>query len=124
MGDDAAAAKHGISTRAIRRYRLTSESCPELAEVVHVKRVELSKGWLEEAKKARMEALSIGLTLARESDNLRDVTGFLKIVHDAVLADEMLNPPEVKPDELDRRGDVLASQESSGRQVHGSPSTH
>lgn len=123
LGDDTAAKKHGVSTRQIRRYRKEAQDVPDMAASVLIKRRELSAGWLQEAKKARMEALDLGLKLARGSDNLRDVTGFLKIVHDAVLADEMLNP-DVNPDELDRRGDGLGSQEKSDRQVHGSTATH
>lgn len=119
MGDDAAAAKHGLSTRQIRRYRATAQECPDMAKEVLEKRRELSRGWLEAAKKARMEALERGLALARTSDNLRDVTGFLKIVHDAVLADEMLG----SGDELDRRGDGLGGQEEAGREVQGIGST-
>ena len=125
LGDEAAAAKHGISTRTLRRYRKEAEPehCPPLAEVVLVKRQALSAHWLEEAKKARMEALARGLELARGSDNLRDVTGFLKIVHDAVLADEMLNAGAERH-ELDRRGDGLGSQEGPDREVQGRPTTH
>lgn len=121
MGEEAAAKKHRMSARQVRRYRKMSETRPDVSERVQSKRIELSKGWLEEAKKARMEALERGLELARKSDNLRDVTGFLKIVHDAVLADEMLNRP---PDELDRCSDGLVGQAGQGREVLGVSTTH
>jgi transposase-like protein len=116
LGDDAAAAKHGVSTRQLRRYRKDAETCPEVAAAVHEKRIQLSAGWLEDAKKARMEALGLGLNLARKSENLRDVTGFLKIVHDAVLADEMLNGSD---GQLDRSGNGVGSTQEPGREVPG-----
>lgn len=121
LGDEHAARKHKISERQIRRYRKAAQSCPALATGVLEKRRELSKDWLEEAKKARLEALARGLQLAKTSDNLRDVTGFLKIVHDAVLADEMLGGG----DELDRRSDGLAGQKEADREVpRGISTTH
>jgi hypothetical protein len=120
MGDEAAAKKHDISLRTLYRYRSVSNGDSELTAAVTEKRRELSAGWLAEAKKARMKALARGLQLAETSENLRDVTGFLKIVHDAVLADEMLNGGT---DELDRPGDGMEGQESQSRQVPGGAAT-
>jgi hypothetical protein len=121
MGDEDTAKKHGISERSVRRYRQSVESKPALAASVLEKRRELSKGWLEAAKQARMVALTRGMELVQTTENLRDVAGFLKIVHDAVLADEMLGEGEgsTDADELDRRSDGLGGTQEAHRQVQG-----
>ncbi len=123
MGDEAAAKKWNIGTRSIRRIREQALSDPdsELARVALEKRRALSEGWLDAAKQARMEALALGLGLAKSSDNLRDVTGFLKIVHDAVMADELLNKDD--GGELPGRGDEVARPPSAPTEVQGEAST-
>lgn len=124
IGDEKAAQKHGISLRTLYRYRSVANGDSELTAAVLEKKRALSEGWLVEAKKARMKALARGLQLAETSDNLRDVTGFLKIVHDAVLADEMLNgePPE-PTHELDRPSDGVEGQAVASGEVQGGTAT-
>lgn len=117
LGEEQAAAKYKLSTRQIRRYRKAAETCPNMSKGVLAKRAKLSEGWLVEARKARMLALEKGLQLVEESKNLREVTGFLKIVHDAVLSDEMLSGSD---GELDRPGHGVASAQAPGREVSGS----
>jgi hypothetical protein len=124
LGDEKAAKKNRISVRTLHRYKAVARDDAELTTAVTDKRRELSMAWLEDAKAARAKALARGLALAETSDNLRDVTGFLKIVHDAVLADEMLNGAEVDDDEQHRRGNGMEGSEGSDRQVPGGAETH
>ena len=90
IGDEAAARKHNVSTRTIVNYREKfsgdenfSRLCAELKETIVA-------DWLSSAKAARARLLSRVEALAATTDSLRDAAGALKIVHDAILAEEML----------------------------------
>lgn len=50
-----------------------------------------STDWRLEAEKAQLELLRRTVELANVSDNLRDVAGALKIVSDAILAENVVN---------------------------------
>lgn len=98
LGDEGAARKHGVSVRSVQRYRakhapLSRDLSPDLSGVagtVAALKETIIVDWLEGAREARRELLGRVMTLARETDSLRDAAGALKIVHDAVLAEEML----------------------------------
>jgi hypothetical protein len=128
MGDKAAAAKHGISDRQVRRYRVSAETSPDLAAAVLEKRRALtSDNWLRAAKAARQEALERGLELVRHKKaSLHGVTGFFKIVHDAVMAEELLLANgDGEADGLNRQRDGLAGQgEESPEAEGGGTTTH
>ena len=94
LGDDVAGAKHGLSTRTLRRYRerLVTEPDGEVASLVQVKRKALSERWLVATAEARDRLLAKVLTLAENADTeqLRDVVGALKIVHDANVSERVI----------------------------------
>lgn len=94
IGDAAAAEKHGVSVRTIGKYRATLRENPEgeLAELVQVKRKALSERWLRSTADARDKLLAKVLTLVdvADVDQLRDVVGALKIVHDANVSERVI----------------------------------
>lgn len=90
LGDEAAARKHNVSTRTLANYREKFAGDPNFSELCDALKRTLVADWLEGAREARRELLGRVMTLARETDSLRDAAGALKIVHDAVLAEEML----------------------------------
>lgn len=90
LGDEGAARKHNVSVRTIERYRAKHANVSGVSESVAAIKEVIAADWLEGAREARRELLGRVMTLARETDSLRDAAGALKIVHDAVLAEEML----------------------------------
>lgn len=91
LGDDAAAAKHNVSAKTVSRYREKYADDPAVSDLVHALKESVVADWLTSAKGARARLLSKVEALAMMSDDLRQVAGALKIVHDAVLAEELLS---------------------------------
>lgn len=91
LGDEAAAAKHNVSAKTIGRYREKYADDPIVSDLVRALKESVVADWLTSAKAARARLLSKVEVLALGSDDLRTVAGALKIVHDAVLAEELLN---------------------------------
>ncbi len=91
LGDEAAAAKHNVSAKTIGRYREKYADDPIVSGLVQRLKESVVADWLTSAKAARSRLLSKVEALALGSDDLRQVAGALKIVHDAVLAEELLS---------------------------------
>jgi len=91
LGDEAAAAKHNVSAKTIGRYREKYADDPVVSDLVRALKESVVADWLTSAKGARARLLSKVEALAMASDDLRQVAGALKIVHDAVLAEELLS---------------------------------
>lgn len=94
FGDEAAAEKHNVSTRSIRRYRARAESgdCPELAASVQAKRAAVAA----QRAAATLELLDFleakmreAATVAAGLGKLFEVAGAYKIVTDRISADRM-----------------------------------
>lgn len=94
LGDEAAARKHGISTRTIGNYRARLRGDPEgeIAGLFAIKRKAISERWLKATADARDKLLAKVLTLVEqaEAEQLRDVVGALKIVHDANVSERVI----------------------------------
>lgn len=94
LGDAAAAERHGVSVRTIGNYRALLRRDPEgeAAELFAVKRKAISERWLRSTADARDKLLAKVLTLVEkaEPEQLRDVVGALKIVHDANVSERVI----------------------------------
>jgi len=113
IGDREASAKHGVATRTLRRWRQDAKSDGQLAEQIRDKRAEVFKGWSERVVEARDAALARALELVKKSTELRDVVGCLKILHDAILAEDLLKHGR-QPDD----GDGLGGEARQGSPIH------
>ena len=94
LGDALAAKRHNVSVRTVESYRAKYASDPNVAELCGTLKKAVVEDWLAAAKGTRRKLLKRVDALADSTDDLRTVAGALKIVHDAVLADELLNRGE------------------------------
>lgn len=95
-GDEVAAARWGVSTRVIRRYRLLVETNQELAASFHQKKAELERAWIERAAVALIAAVEFLTRAAREADPrnpeiIHAVAGALKILNEAILTSQVID---------------------------------
>lgn len=104
LGDSDAAKKHRISLRTLYRYKKQREA-PAVAAVVTAAKEAIHATWLESAKDGRGKLLRIVLErCARDDSALRDVVGALKIINDAILAEQLLEQDPDGRRALDRDG--------------------
>lgn len=84
LGEEAAATKHGISSRTVRRYKAESATNPELSELVQEKRRVISESLTESARETTRKLLawmgeSSELLDKNDRLNLYTITGAAKI---------------------------------------------
>lgn len=90
LGDSDAAKKHRISLRTLYRYRKQGDN-PAVSERVTAAKEAVHATWLETAIAARRRLLDIVLERAqRDETSAREIVGALKIVNDAILAEQVL----------------------------------
>lgn len=90
-GDKAAAQRHGVSVRTLYNYRERVRNDAELSKLCSEKKAAISEGWVESVRRVRLTALQKMETLIHLSDDLREVTGALKILNDAILAERVVS---------------------------------
>lgn len=90
LGDKRTAERFGISTKTIQRYRADFAEDEAMSEQVAELKTALSRDWLDEAKRVRRRLLA-RLDDKADVAEIRDVAGALKIVHDAVLAEQIVS---------------------------------
>ena len=90
LGCDAAATKNGVSLDTVTRYRAAVAADPILRERAVSKKAPVVASWIEKTAAARETLLDRVLQLAALSDDLHDVTGAYKIVHDSNVAERVI----------------------------------
>jgi hypothetical protein len=83
LGDEAAAKKHGVSTKTVQRYRAATRTDTKLSEAVQAEKLAMMGTWREQLREARQKLLGRVMELSAEDKNLFHVSGALKIVNDA-----------------------------------------
>jgi transposase-like protein len=90
-GDESAARKHGVSLRTVERWR--REVAARSGGIAAGKRqAVVDEIWEVAAARVQLALLARVEVLAAASDDLRQVAGALKIVSDAQLATQVVNP--------------------------------
>lgn len=92
FGDRATVKRHGISVRTLQRYRAKMATDPAMACAVAEKAKALDAAWLETGKRARLRFIARMEELAETETDLHKVSGAFKLLSDAMLASEILNP--------------------------------
>jgi len=92
LGVTGVAAKYKIAPDTVRVYKREYAETPEVKALMIEAEEAAKLEWLSVADEARRVLLQRVLTLAGKSENLREVTGALKIVSDAVLAEQVVKP--------------------------------
>lgn len=90
LGDAIAAQQHCLSERTIQRYRAKYAEDPTVSGLVAEQKKKLTADWIDRTATARNRILTKVLTLVDGSDNLREVVGALKIVHDANVSEKVI----------------------------------
>lgn len=90
LGDAAAAEKHGVSERTIKRYRQRHADSPSVSPLVTQYKEAIAADWIEQTTDARARILNKVLALVDIADDLHKVVGALKIVHDANVSERII----------------------------------
>ena len=91
LGDAEAAKLHGISAASVGRYRRRLKDAPELIEAAQVEKQANSADWRERLKAVKLAVLAKVEEAAGKSDNLYHLSGALKILSDADVAERALD---------------------------------
>lgn len=101
VGDEQAAARWGVCTKTLQRYRARLANDPELARAVKATSQKLDAEW----RTARRTFLRAGIRKLQELvdlagvDKIREVAGAIKIVGDLEITSGVLDEPEHNDDE-------------------------
>lgn len=120
FGDRRAGEMHGVHYKTLVNWRGGDDGPSDAvrAEMDRL-RVEVRRGWIDEARDVRRAIVQRVLVLARTSKNLRATTDALRRLNEVVVAHEILNEPagadaDAQPDDPDQPADPGAVEGPGG----------